>query len=175
MLLLMIDIVTVSFAQSALNKSHKRIKRRLLILTIADQGNLISPFYTGSQYTQHTLGIRRATVMLKCYGRFIFYCLAGLIRLAYFNVLEERRQQETDENRRYYQGLPITSMAIILPFLYLMRRYCGLYFLIVIHIAVIVVGLLFILNIKVKKPQNPVRVLLVAVVALALAKMFRLI
>ena len=62
MLLLMIDIVTVSFAQSALNKSHKRIKRRLLILTIADQGNLFYPFYTGSQYTQHTLGIRRATV-----------------------------------------------------------------------------------------------------------------
>ena len=77
MLLLMIDIVTVSFAQSALNKSHKRIKRRLLILTIADQGNLISPFYTGSQYTQHTLGIRRATVMLKCYGSLIFYCLAA--------------------------------------------------------------------------------------------------
>ena len=64
MLLLMIDIVTVSFAQSALNKSHKRIKRRLLILTIADQGNLISPFYTGSQYTQHTLGIRRHAEML---------------------------------------------------------------------------------------------------------------
>ena len=59
--------------------------------------------------------------------------------------------------------------------LYLMRRYCGLYFLIVIHIAVIIVGLLFILDIKVKKPQNPVRILLVAVVALALAKMFRLI
>ena len=36
MLLLMIDIVTVSFAQSALNKSHKRIKRRLLILGKAD-------------------------------------------------------------------------------------------------------------------------------------------
>ena len=41
-------------------------------------------------------------------------------------------------------------------------------------IAVIIVGLLFILDIKVKKPQNPVRILLVAVVALALAKMFRL-
>ena len=92
----------------------------------------------------------------------IFYSVASVIRLAYFNVTEAKRQSET-------------SMAIILPFLYLMRRYCGLYFLIVIHIAVIVVGLLFILNIKVKKPQNPVRVLLVAVVALALAKMFRLI
>ena len=105
----------------------------------------------------------------------IFYSVASVIRLAYFNVTEAKRQSETSENRQYYQGLPITSMAIILPFLYLMRRYCGLYFLIVIHIAVIVVGLLFILNIKVKKPQNPVRVLLVAVVALALAKMFRLI
>ena len=108
-------------------------------------------------------------------GALMFYSVASVIRLAYFNVSETKRQNETSENRQYYQGLPITSMAIILPFLYLMRRYCGLYFLIVIHIAVIIVGLLFILDIKVKKPQNPVRILLVAVVALALAKMFRLI
>ena len=103
----------------------------------------------------------------------IFYSIASVIRLAYFNVTEAKRQ--TEENRKYYQGLPITSMAIILPFLYLMRRYYMIHFLIVIHIAVIIVGLLFILNIKVKKPQNPVRILLVVVVALALAKMFRFI
>lgn len=83
-------------------------------------------------------------------GALIFYSVASVIRLAYFNVSETKRQNETSENRQYYQGLPITSMAIILPFLYLMRRYCGLYFLIVIHIAVIIVGLLFILDIKVK-------------------------
>ena len=105
----------------------------------------------------------------------IFYSIASVIRLAYFNVTEAKRQTETEENRKYYQGLPITSMAIILPFLYLMRRYYMIHFLIVIQIAVIIVGLLFILNIKVKKPQNPVRILLVVVVALALAKMFRLI
>ena len=105
----------------------------------------------------------------------IFYSIAFVIRLAYFNVTEAKRQTQTEENRKYYQGLPITSMAIILPFLYLMRRYYMIHFLIVIHIAVIIVGLLFILNIKVKKPQNPVRILLVVVVALALAKMFRLI
>ena len=104
----------------------------------------------------------------------MFYVLAGLIRLAWFNVTEECRQDETTENRKCYQGLPITSMAIILPFLYLMRRYCGLYFLIVIHIAVIIVGLLFILDIKVKKPQNPMVILLVALVALALSMMFHL-
>ena len=105
----------------------------------------------------------------------IFYSIASVIRLAYFNVTEAKRQTQTEENRKYYQGLPITSMAIILPFLYLMRSYYMIHFLIVIHIAVIIVGLLFILNIKVKKPQNPVRILLVVVVALALAKMFRLI
>ena len=105
----------------------------------------------------------------------IFYSIASVIRLAYFNVTEAKRQTQTEENRKYYQGLPITSMAIILPFLHLMRRYYMIHFLIVIHIAVIIVGLLFILNIKVKKPQNPVRILLVVVVALALAKMFRLI
>ena len=105
----------------------------------------------------------------------IFYSIASVIRLAYFNVTEAKRQTQTEENRKYYQGLPITYMAIILPFLYLMRRYYMIHFLIVIHIAVIIVGLLFILNIKVKKPQNPVRILLVVVVALALAKMFRLI
>ena len=105
----------------------------------------------------------------------IFYSIASVIRLAYFNVTEAKRQTQTEENRKYYQGLPITSMAIILPFMYLMRRYYMIHFLIVIHIAVIIVGLLFILNIKVKKPQNPVRILLVVVVALALAKMFRLI
>ena len=105
----------------------------------------------------------------------IFYSIASVIRLAYFNVTEAKRQTQTEENRKYYQGLPITSMAIILPFLYLMRRYYMIHFLILIHIAVIIVGLLFILNIKVKKPQNPVRILLVVVVALALAKMFRLI
>ena len=119
----------------------------------------------------YCLGMRGAfsVFILALYG------MASVIRLAFFNVMEEKRQNETAETRKYYQGLPITSMAIILPFLYLMRRYYMIHFLIVIHIAVIIVGLLFILNIKVKKPQNPVRILLVVVVALALAKMFRLI
>ena len=87
-------------------------------------------------------------------GALIFYSVASVIRLAYFNVSETKRQNETSENRQYYQGLPITSMAIILPFLYLMRRYCGLYFLIVIHIAVIIVGLLFYSGYKGKKTSE---------------------
>ena len=32
------------------------------------------------------------------------YVLCALIRLAYFNVMEEKRQDETKEARTYYQG-----------------------------------------------------------------------
>ena len=41
--------------------------------------------------------------------------LCGLIRLAYFNVTEELRQEETSERRSYYEGLPITCSAIAAP------------------------------------------------------------
>lgn len=102
------------------------------------------------------------------------YCVASVIRLGYFNVMEEKRQNETSELRQYYQGLPITSMAIILPFIYLLRKGCRANFLLVIHVAVVVVGVLFISDIKVKKPQNPMVILLVALVALALSMMFHL-
>lgn len=48
----------------------------------------------------------------------VFYVLAGLIRLAYFNVTEEMRQRTTDEVRKNYAGLPITSAALIFPTFY---------------------------------------------------------
>lgn len=102
------------------------------------------------------------------------YSVASVIRLAYFNVTEEKRQQETEEVRHSYQGLPITSMAIILPILYLLKKPCGLHFLFLLHLAVLAVGILFISDISIKKPQNPAVFLIVGVVALALARMFHL-
>ena len=46
---------------------------------------------------------------------FCAFVLAGLIRLAYYNVTEETRQKETTDVRRHYLGLPITASAIIFP------------------------------------------------------------
>jgi CDP-diacylglycerol--serine O-phosphatidyltransferase len=48
------------------------------------------------------------------------YVLAALIRLAYFNVLEEARQDETSEKRETYLGVPVTVIAISLPALFLL-------------------------------------------------------
>ena len=92
----------------------------------------------------------------------------GLIRLAWFNVSEEIRQNETEENRKCYQGLPITSMAIVLPLLVVFRPLLGKReFMLSLHALVLIVGLLFITNFKLKKPGNLVIAGLVAVVAAA--------
>lgn len=100
----------------------------------------------------------------------MFYVLAGLIRLAWFNVTEECRQKETDEKRACYQGLPITSMAIILPLVVVFRPLLGKEFMVALHAAVLVVGLLFITDFKLRKPKNATLVVLVVIVAAAVLK-----
>ena len=109
--------------------------------------------------------------MCKIYSLMIlaFYGVAGVIRLAYFNVMEEKRQSETSENRKYYQGLPITSMSVIMPLLFMVSvSFPGFrYFLVCLHIAMLLVGFLFILNFRFRKPTNRELVILVAVVAVA--------
>ena len=51
---------------------------------------------------------------------FVIYVLCALIRLAYFDVTEEIRME--DENcgvRKFYEGLPVTNSAFIIPIFYL--------------------------------------------------------
>lgn len=93
----------------------------------------------------------------------VFYCLAGLIRLAFYNVMEEKRQNETDEKRKYYQGLPITSISVILPILYLGSNFFEEKFEIVLSIAMLVTGLLFILNFRFPKPDNKQLVIIILI------------
>ena len=75
---------------------------------------------------------------------------AGLIRLAWFNVLEITRN--SSEPVKAYTGLPITSSAMIFPFLYMLKNILGNSFNLVYIIMMVVVGILFILKIKIKKP-----------------------
>lgn len=97
------------------------------------------------------------------------YGLAGLIRLGYFNVMEAKRQAEEGGARKYYQGLPITSMAIALPLLFVFSPLfpSPFSFLVVLHIVVALVGFLFVLNFRLRKPSVKQVLLIVAVVALA--------
>lgn len=46
----------------------------------------------------------------------VLYLLCALIRLAWFNVNEEERQDQEVGSRENYLGLPVTSSALLIPF-----------------------------------------------------------
>lgn len=82
----------------------------------------------------------------------MFFTLAALIRLAYFNVTEDQRQKQTSEVRKVYEGLPVTSVALIFPPLFSFRHDIGALFPQVYGTLLLVVGLAFITRFKIKKP-----------------------
>ena len=89
-----------------------------------------------------------------------FYVFAGIMRLGWFNVT-------TEENKVFYQGLPVTFSALIFPLCYLVLRLLNLDVFHIVYPALFAcVGLLFILNFRMKKPGIKV-LLLFAVLAVA--------
>ena len=83
----------------------------------------------------------------------VLYILAALIRLAYFNVTEEMRQEvEGDKARSEYTGLPVTSAALILPVVMIIDFLCRSVDLGLIYFAVIILmSLAFLLKFKIRK------------------------
>ena len=89
-----------------------------------------------------------------CLIIFIIYILGAVIRLGYFNVMEDMRQQQTTEKRKYYQGLPVTSSCLIFPMIYCLTVWLAVPQVQLVYlIGLLVVGILFIANIKVIKPD----------------------
>ena len=62
--------------------------------------------------------LRRSGCGLPEWAYTVFACiyvLAAMIRLAYYNVTEEERQQTDHGVRKVYIGLPVTSAALVFP------------------------------------------------------------
>ncbi len=86
---------------------------------------------------------------------YVLYVLGAVIRLGYFNVTaEEKTVLKKKEKVSYYQGLPVTSIAIILPFVYNLNLFNENVFNKAYPIVILVVALLFVLNFKLKKPTG---------------------
>lgn len=84
----------------------------------------------------------------------IVYVLAAVIRLGFFNVSEINRTAEGAGKRLYYEGLPVTSVALLLPFILVCDLICKKYN--IIHfrfydIGLLIIGILFISKIKIRK------------------------
>ena len=82
------------------------------------------------------------------------YCLCAVIRLAFFNVLESNRQKTEGGCNKTYRGLPVTSVSILLPIVWLFRRLMPVQaFLALLHVVLAVTAFLFVLDFSVKKPD----------------------
>lgn len=94
------------------------------------------------------------------------FALAALIRLAYFNVLEEKRQQETTADRVSYLGLPVTTVSVVMPFFYLLAEYLSVDMISVLSVMLLMLGVAFISPLKVRKLKLP-GIILAGIVVLA--------
>ncbi len=102
-------------------------------------------------------------------GVMIFYAIAAVIRLAFFNVLEINRQMKEDGENKFYHGLPVTSIAAILPIIFLLK------FIILENVfnwilttTLLVTGIAFITDFKFKKPTNKTLTGLVTIIGIVL-------
>ena len=98
----------------------------------------------------------------------IFYILAAVIRLGYFNASSEIREEEAKRTgNTYYIGLPVTSAALIFP-LVMLIHFWGKWDLTLFYFMImLVVAIAFILNVRIKKPG---KIGLAVIIAVGLAE-----
>lgn len=103
----------------------------------------------------------------------VLYCVNSVIRLAFFNVMEAKNALVSETGEKFYRGLPITSMAVVLPLTFLLQFVVpDFVFRILLHLALLVVGMLFITDFKLRKPKNSTLAALVAIVGTAVVIIF---
>lgn len=83
----------------------------------------------------------------------VLYVLAAMIRLAYFNVMEEDQNRD-ETGAKIYTGLPVTSAALIFPAVLLIHMLIRADLTFLYFGDMLITGGLFISKIQIKKPQN---------------------
>ena len=102
------------------------------------------------------------------------YVLCALIRLAYFNVDELERQKRTAGEREVYFGVPVTTIAIILPLLYLIKAQFNLTGTASYLVLTLMVAAGFISGAEIRKPKLVGKLVIIAVGILELFAVFLL-
>ena len=102
-------------------------------------------------------------ISILSFSVLMFYIIAALIRLAYYNVTEEERQSVESGNRKYYEGLPVTSSSLIFPALFIIQFFVKKNLTLIFLIVMLIIGFLFISKIKIPKPKMRGILIMVAI------------
>lgn len=106
-------------------------------------------------------------------GIVFFYCICAVIRLAFFNVLEEKRQKTEGGSTKEYRGLPVTSIAFILPLTFWLQFIIPeFWFLVLLHVVLAGVGFLFILDFPLRKPGLKTIFVMIVIVAITMGMIY---
>jgi CDP-diacylglycerol--serine O-phosphatidyltransferase len=104
-------------------------------------------------------GVLPAFIVYEAYKgvlRFVpsgLYVLCALIRLAWFNVDEEERQEKDAKSRKVYRGLPVTLSAAIIPIVMGICTRLNLDAGIVGACTLVIMAIAFITPFKLQKPK----------------------
>jgi len=85
---------------------------------------------------------------------YVFFVLAAVIRLAYYNVTEEERQRTETGDREYFEGMPVTLDAIIIPILFIFKQLSKVndqFFNNLYIVMLFIIAIAFITGVKIKK------------------------
>ena len=96
--------------------------------------------------TQENVSLR----LIICIAVAVFYVLAALIRLAYFNVIEAELQNRR-EKRKYYEGMPVTMASMLIPFVYSICLILDTALASVYPVMLLIIAVLFLSKVKVPK------------------------
>lgn len=93
------------------------------------------------------------------------YLLSALVRLSFFNVDEMQRQANSTDARHEYKGLPVTSVAIIMPAIFIITYFSKSVRPPVLPclILLVVLGCMFIIPFKMPKPGILGKIILIIV------------
>lgn len=81
----------------------------------------------------------------------VLFVLAALIRLAYYNVTEDELQFNEKASRQYYDGLPVTTIALLVPLIYTLRPVMKSGFLLLYVLCLLLTAIAFLTKFKVRK------------------------
>lgn len=93
-------------------------------------------------------------ITIAFYAIMTLYVVAALIRLSYFNITEEERQKKEGGNRTTFEGLPVTTAALVFPSVMLLQYLLEKSMTLVFFIVMLPIGFCFISNLRIPKPKT---------------------
>ena len=111
----------------------------------------VGPGISGVERLRISYGMKNFMIIFMLVSM-LFYVLAAMIRLAYFNVIEEERQKTEGGCNKTYTGLPVTVAALIFPTLMLLQYIIPTDITILYFIVLDITAILFISKFDVAKP-----------------------